>query len=110
MAGFLNIRNDVTLVMTSSIDLNGMLSSSRPDPLLREQDYLRTLTYYVTRPPDVRRIVFIENSVRQREPEVRRNIALQYRQGASIRRPHPPPISNRGALPGIGRSPKQAVR
>jgi hypothetical protein len=62
MAGFLNIGPDVTLVMTSSIDVNGMTSSSRPDPFLREQDYLGTLTYYLTRHPDVRRIVFIENS------------------------------------------------
>lgn len=62
MAGFLNIQTDVTLVMTSTIDVNGMPSSSRPDPLQREQDYLGTLTYYVNRHPDVRRIVFIENS------------------------------------------------
>ena len=62
MPSFLDIPNDVTLVLTSSIDVNGMPSSSRPDPLLRELDYQQTLVYYVTGHPDIRRILFIENS------------------------------------------------
>jgi hypothetical protein len=61
-ASVVNIRDEVALVLTSSIDVKGMTSSSRPDPKERERDYAGTLKYYLNEHPDFRRIVFIENS------------------------------------------------
>ena len=62
MPQVINVPQDVALVLTSSIDVKGMTSSSRPDPRLRENDYAATLEYYLTEHPKVRRIIFIENS------------------------------------------------
>ena len=59
----MDIENELTLVMTASIDPNGMpLAASVVEPVKREQDYANSLSYYLKEHPRVRRIVFAENS------------------------------------------------
>jgi hypothetical protein len=58
----INIERDVILLLTASIDVKGMSSSSRPDPLVRQNDYAEAVIYYLTHHPRIRRLVFVENS------------------------------------------------
>lgn len=61
----LNIERDLTLMMTASIiPVEGMqkIGLTRTDPKQREQDYIDSLTYYLTHHPRIRRIAFVENS------------------------------------------------
>jgi hypothetical protein len=58
----MNITQDFVLCLTSSIDPKGMPGVTRPDPLAREADYAGCLRFYSEQYPDVRRIVFVENS------------------------------------------------
>jgi hypothetical protein len=59
----IDIENDLTLLMTASVDPKGMPSSATlSDPGRREADYLKTLRFYLTEHPRIRRIVFADNS------------------------------------------------
>lgn len=57
-----DIPNELTLVLTASVDPKSMPGVTRPDARARERDYAAALAYYVTEHPLVRQIVFIENS------------------------------------------------
>lgn len=54
---------DISLIMTASVDPKGMPSAATvPDPMQREGDYITALKYYLTEHPQIRKIVFAENS------------------------------------------------
>jgi hypothetical protein len=59
----MDIENDVTLLMTATIDPKGMPSAATmPDPDQRQSDYAKALSYYLHDHTAIRRIVFAENS------------------------------------------------
>ena len=58
----MDIENDLTLVLTASVDPKGMPSAAIAEPLRREVEYIDCLKYILSNHPRVRRIVFIENS------------------------------------------------
>jgi hypothetical protein len=62
MAHRISIEQDFTLLLTASVNPNGMPGVTRPDPRARETDYADALRYYVMQHPRVKRIVFVENS------------------------------------------------
>jgi hypothetical protein len=58
----MNIAQELVLCLTASIDPKGMPGVTRPDPHAREADYAGCLRFYSEKYPDIRRIVFVENS------------------------------------------------
>jgi hypothetical protein len=58
----MNLATDLVLCLTASIDPQGMPGVSRPDPKVRETDYVECLRFHSEQFPQVQRIVFIENS------------------------------------------------
>jgi hypothetical protein len=58
----IRIEDGFALLLTASIDPKGMPGVTRPDPRARERDYADALSYYITRHPRVRKVVFVENS------------------------------------------------
>jgi hypothetical protein len=58
----IDVERDLVLMLTATVQVNGMSDVSRPDPRDRERDYADALRYYLTRHPRFRRIAFVENS------------------------------------------------
>jgi hypothetical protein len=58
----LDIEHNLVLALTASVDVRGMPGVTRPDPQVREEDYLACLRYYINNHPRIRKLVFIENS------------------------------------------------
>jgi hypothetical protein len=58
----MKIPEDFVLCLTASVDPMGMPGVSRPDPNVREADYAKCLQFYAEEFPQVRRILFIENT------------------------------------------------
>jgi hypothetical protein len=61
-ADSLNIERDVVLLMTATIDIKGMPNAYPTVAEQRQEDYYRSLRYYVTHHPRLKKIVFVENS------------------------------------------------
>ncbi|MGF1480916.1 MAG: hypothetical protein ACFB4I_15760 [Cyanophyceae cyanobacterium] len=58
----LNIETDLALLLTASIDIKGMPRATPTVPEQRQEDYFNALSYYVNNHPQVRKIIFVENS------------------------------------------------
>ncbi|MDX6446737.1 MAG: hypothetical protein QOH71_3811 [Blastocatellia bacterium] len=56
------LETDFALLLTASVNPNGMPGVSQPDPADREQTYIDCLSHYLRNDPRVRKIVFAENS------------------------------------------------
>ena len=58
----LNIEKDFALLMTATIDIQGMPKAYPTVPEQRQQDYINSLSYYIHFHPRIRKIIFVENS------------------------------------------------
>ena len=58
----LDLENNLTLILTASIDIKGMPRATPTLPEQRQEDYIKSLKYYLTNHPLVRKLIFIENS------------------------------------------------
>jgi hypothetical protein len=58
----IKLENDLALILTASIDIKGMPRATPTVPEQRQEDYFKSLSYYVNNHPIVRKIIFIENS------------------------------------------------
>ncbi len=58
----MQIETDFALLLTSSVDPNGMPGITQSGPLEREATYADCLRFYLQNDPGVRRIIFAENS------------------------------------------------
>jgi hypothetical protein len=59
----MEIESELTLLMTGSIDPKGMrVNQAVADPKVREQEYAKSISFYLEHHSRIRRIVFAENS------------------------------------------------
>ncbi|MBF2056708.1 MAG: hypothetical protein IGQ45_05660 [Cyanobacterium sp. T60_A2020_053] len=58
----LDIKNKFALILTATISVDNIPKAYPSDKNVREQQYMRTLRYYLCNYPDLRKIIFIENS------------------------------------------------
>lgn len=58
----LNIEQDFALFLTATIDIKGMQKAYPTVPETRQQDYFNSLRYYINHHPQIRKIIFVENS------------------------------------------------
>ena len=56
------IINSFALLLTATIDIKGMPRATPTVPEQRQEDYLKSLKYYVCNHPQINKIVFVENS------------------------------------------------
>lgn len=57
-----NIEQDFALFLTATIDIKGMPKAYPTVPEMRQEDYFNSLKYYIHYHPQVRKIIFVENS------------------------------------------------
>jgi hypothetical protein len=57
-----NIEQDFALFLTATIDIKGMPKAYPTVSEIRQEDYFNSLRYYVCCQPQVRKIIFVENS------------------------------------------------
>jgi hypothetical protein len=58
----MKIEQDFALLLTATIDIKGMPKAYPTVPEQRQEDYFNSLKYYVNNHPQVRKIIFVENS------------------------------------------------
>ena len=58
----MRIENEFALLLTASVDPRGMAGITQADPRERETTYADCLRFYLRSHPDVRKIIFTENS------------------------------------------------
>ena len=61
-SGNLNLEQDLALLLTATIDIKGMPRATPTVPEQRQEDYIKSLKYYLNNHPQIRKIVFVENS------------------------------------------------
>jgi hypothetical protein len=62
MTNQLNLRQNLALLLTATIDIKGMPKAYPTLAEQRQEDYYNSLKYYVTNHPQIQKIVFVENS------------------------------------------------
>lgn len=58
----LNIKDNFALLLTATIDIKGMPNAYPSIIEKRQEDYFNSLRYYVEHHPQIRKIIFVENS------------------------------------------------
>lgn len=58
----LNIEENFALLLTATIDVQGMPKAYPTSPEEREENYFNSLKFYINNHPRIRKIIFVENS------------------------------------------------
>lgn len=61
-AGWLNIEQELVLLLTATINIKGMPNAYPTVPEQRQEDYYNSLKYYINFHPRIKKILFVENS------------------------------------------------
>ena len=61
-AGWLNIEQELVLLLTATINVKGMPNAYPTVPEQRQEDYYNSLKYYINFHPRIKKILFVENS------------------------------------------------
>jgi hypothetical protein len=57
-----DFKEDLALILTASIDIQGMPRATPTVPEQRQEDYFKALQYYLENHPSISKLIFIENS------------------------------------------------
>jgi hypothetical protein len=60
--GWLNIDQELVLILTATINIKGMPKAYPTIPEQRQEDYYNALRYYINYHPRIKKILFVENS------------------------------------------------
>jgi hypothetical protein len=61
-AGWLNLEQELVLLLTATINIKGMPKAYPTVPEQRQEDYYNSLKYYINFHPRIKKILFVENS------------------------------------------------